>query len=78
MKKSVEPANEGGITGLHADVSIILIDDVDDPQDEHLNKTDPTADIREFFIAVPPGPGETKTCMKCNLCTYISSFFLIY
>ena len=30
VKKSVEPANEG-ITGLHADVLIISIDDVDDP-----------------------------------------------
>ena len=77
VKKSVESTNEG-ITGLHADVSIISIDDVDDPRDERLNKTDPTADIREFFIAVPPGPGETKTRMKCNLCAYVSSFFLIY
>ena len=77
MKKSVEPANEG-ITGLHANVSIISIDDVDDPRDECLNKTGHPADIREFFIAVPPGPGETKTRMKCNLCAYISSFFLIY
>jgi hypothetical protein len=55
-------------SGLHADISIISIDDIEDPQSEQLNKTDATADIKEFFTSVPPGPGQDKVCMKCNLC----------
>lgn len=49
-------------------VSIIDIDNVEDPQDERLNKSDPTADIKYFFTLVPRLPGQSKGRMKCNLC----------
>ncbi|KAH9019409.1 hypothetical protein EDB84DRAFT_1566079 [Lactarius hengduanensis] len=51
------------------DVSIIEIDDIDNPQDERLNKSDPSADIKFFFTTVPRLPGQAKRRMKCNLCT---------
>jgi hypothetical protein len=72
--KKAKKASDQDTSQLHADSSIITIDDIEDPRDERLNKTDPTADIREFFVAVPPGPGENKPRMKCNLCACISSF----
>ena len=55
-KKAKKARDQGASAAsqLHGDASIITIDDIDDPRDEHLNKTDPTADIREFFVAVPP------------------------
>ncbi|KAH9162653.1 hypothetical protein EDB89DRAFT_1913142 [Lactarius sanguifluus] len=56
-------------TGLQTDVSIIEIDDVDDLQNERLNRTDPTADIKAFFTAVPHVLGQNKERMRCNLCT---------
>lgn len=76
-KKAKKTTNEGAsaTSALHADVLIISIDDIEDPQDEWLNKTDPTAYIREFFIAVSAGPGSDKTHMKCTLCKYVYSFF---
>ena len=48
--------------------SIIDIDDIEDPQDERLNKSNPTADIKYFFTAVPRVPGQPKGRMRCNLC----------
>ena len=48
--------------------SIIDIDDIEDPRDERLNKSDPTADIKAFFTAVPHVSGQPKGRMKCNLC----------
>ncbi|KAH8977137.1 hypothetical protein EDB92DRAFT_1958745 [Lactarius akahatsu] len=54
--------------GLQADISIISIDDVDDLEHERLNKTDPTADIKQFFSATPPVPGQEKGRMLCKLC----------
>ncbi|KAF8258253.1 hypothetical protein EI94DRAFT_1708159 [Lactarius quietus] len=47
--------------------SIIDIDDIEDPRDEKLNKSDPTADIKYFFTAVPRVPGQPKGRMRCNL-----------
>ena len=55
-------------TGLQSDVSIIEIDDVEGIQDEQLNKTDATADIKEFFTPVPCLPGDDKERVKCDLC----------
>ncbi|KAH9009351.1 hypothetical protein EDB84DRAFT_1571258 [Lactarius hengduanensis] len=55
-------------TGMHSDVEVMDIDDVDDPRDETLNKTDPTADIKAFFTALPRVPGQAKQRMSCNLC----------
>ena len=49
-------------------LSIISIDDTDDPQSERLNKTDATADIKEFFTPMPRVPGQDKVRMLCKLC----------
>jgi hypothetical protein len=65
--KMKKPKTTSG-QGLYADVSIISIDDVDDPQDELVNKTDPSADIREFFITLPLAPGQEKRRVRCKLC----------
>jgi hypothetical protein len=56
------------VTGLQAKCSIISIDDVNDIKLEMLNKSDPTANIKEFFIPVPHVPGQEKGCMTCKLC----------
>jgi hypothetical protein len=55
-------------TALQAECSIISIDDVDDIKLDRLNKSDPTADIKEFFIPAPRIPGQDKGCMICRLC----------
>jgi hypothetical protein len=57
------------IQGEHSDISIIDIEDIKDPDDERLNKSEPTADIKHFFTAIPSLPGQTKRRMKCTLCT---------
>ena len=49
-------------------LTIIDIDDIEDPQDERLNKTKPTADINYFFTAVARLPGDTKGRMSCDDC----------
>jgi hypothetical protein len=66
-KKAKTTPHQAG-SGLHADTSIIEIDDGNDLQSERLNKIDPTADIKVFFIAVPRVQGQNKGRMKCNLC----------
>jgi hypothetical protein len=51
------------------DSSIIDIDDINDPRDEQLNKSNATADIRFFFTPVAPEAGQkTVTCMQCKTC----------
>lgn len=57
--------------GLQNESSIISIDDTDDIQNERLNKIDATADIKEFFIPLPPLPGQDKGRMQCMLCRYV-------
>lgn len=57
--------------GLQNESSIISIDDTDDIQNERLNKIDATVDIKEFFIPLPPLPGQDKGCMQCMLCRYV-------
>ncbi|KAI9448728.1 hypothetical protein BJY52DRAFT_1193228 [Lactarius psammicola] len=54
---------------VHADISIISINDGGDLESEPLNKTHPTTDIKAFFTSVPLLPGQKKEYMKCNLCT---------
>ena len=65
--KKAKPTTKSA-AGPPSDVSIISIDDVDNPQDEPLNKSDPTADIRNFFSDVPRAPGQDKDRMQCKLC----------
>ena len=67
-KKAKISASSGQESSLVADSSIIDIDDIDDPCEERLNKSFPTADIKHFFLLVPHVPGQTKRQMKCNLC----------
>src|SRR6266404_4797957 len=50
--------------------SIAEITEISD-DDEHLNKTDLTADIKEFFTSMPCVLGQNKRRMKCNLCTCV-------
>ena len=42
------------------------IDDVDDPRSEPLNKTDTTADIKEFYIPFLPALG-TKEALGTKM-----------
>ena len=49
-------------------LSIINIDDTNDPQSKQLNKTDTMVDIKEFFTPMPRVPGQDKVCMLCKLC----------
>lgn len=53
---------------LQNNILIISIDDVDNLQNERLNKTDPTADIKEFFIPLPLIPGQDKARVLCKPC----------
>jgi hypothetical protein len=56
------------LTSSVSQTSIIDIDDIDDPREEQLNKSNATADIQEFFTVVPRLPGQTKGRMKCDPC----------
>ena len=67
-KKAVKPLDTLNSLGMHSDVQVMGIDDIADPRQESLNKSDPTADIKFFFTSVPSPPGQTKLRMWCNLC----------
>ena len=56
------------LTSSNSQASIIDIDDIDDPQEERLNKSNAIADLQKFFIPVDPLPGQTKGRMKCDPC----------
>lgn len=66
--KTLRPSDTVDSLGMHTDVQVMDIDDVSDPREEALNKTDPTADLKFFFTSAPPAPGQTKVRMSCNLC----------
>ena len=63
------------LTSSNSQMSIIDIDNIDDPQDEQLNKSNVIANLQEFFIPVDPLPGQTKGHMKCDPCVWVLSFF---
>ena len=67
-KTKTSPSSCQELSHVLADSSIIDIDDINDPREERLNKSNPTADIKYFFSAVPHIPGQSKRWMKCNLC----------
>ena len=73
------PDNEVDSNGMHADVHIQEIRDLeDDDTPLTLNKTRPTADTEEFFARVPrPArvPGDKKKRMKCKACVYVPCYF---
>jgi hypothetical protein len=66
--KKVKTSGDQALPGIPQDASIIDIDNIDDPRNEPLNKSQPSADIKEFFSRVPSVPGQVKRRMKCNLC----------
>jgi ATP-dependent 26S proteasome regulatory subunit len=68
MKKSKKVSNQPAATALQNKPSIIEIDDVDDLKTERLNKTQPMADLKRFFITLDRVPGEDKVRMRCTLC----------
>ena len=65
--KKAKPTTKSA-TGPPSNISIISIDDIDNPQDKLLNKTDPTTDIRNFFSKAPCALGQDKDHMQCKLC----------
>src|SRR6266702_5057247 len=67
-RRQMGPVLDLYTSGRHSGVGITDIDDVADARDEFLNKTDPTADIKAFFKALPHVPGRPKSHMSCNLC----------
>jgi hypothetical protein len=67
--KTKKPKNSQALGDVHADISVIDIDDIENPQDEPLNRSNASADIKQFFTVVPRLPGQVKGCMRCNLCT---------
>ena len=71
-KKSKTLLTSGDLEGP---MSIIDINDIDDPQDEQLNRSNPTANIKFFFSPAPRLQGQSKRCMKCNLCVWVSLCF---
>ncbi|KAH9017915.1 hypothetical protein EDB84DRAFT_1566647 [Lactarius hengduanensis] len=56
FKKS-KIAVSSGAQDAHSDVSVINIDDIGDPEDERLNRSEPTADIKHFFTILACLPG---------------------
>jgi hypothetical protein len=51
--KTLRPSDTMDSLGMHTDVQVMDIDDVCDPREEALNKTDATADLRFFFLLLP-------------------------
>jgi len=66
-KVKATEASSLNASGMHSDVKIMEIDDIEDPCDEPLNKTNHMADIKHFFTPIPCLPG-AKPHVKCNLC----------
>ncbi len=54
-------------------VSNLEITEISD-NDEPLNKTNLTVDIKEFFTSKPRLPGQNKCRMQCDLCAYVILF----
>jgi hypothetical protein len=67
--KKARPSMPSGDQEDHTDTSIIDIDDIKDPEDEPLNRSDPTADLKYFFTPTPRLPGQAKVRMRCYLCS---------
>ena len=74
-KKLKTAPTQAAAPALANEPLIIKIDDDDNPINEWLNKSDATADIKEFFIAIPCEPGQEKGRMRCIPCKYVVPFF---
>ena len=68
LKKAKKSQAQPAVTALQSEVSIIDIHDIHDTNTDRLNKSKPTADIKEFFVAMPRLPGQDKVRMLCTLC----------
>jgi len=66
--KSKKLKHSQAASDVQHEPTIIDIDDIEDPQEERLNKSYPTADIKYFFTPIPCLSGQAKCCMRCNLC----------
>jgi hypothetical protein len=75
--KTLRPSDTVDDMGMHTDVQVMDINDVSDPREEALNKTDPTADIKFFFSPAPPAPGQTKVQMSCDLCMWVAFLLIV-
>jgi hypothetical protein len=64
----LQMASQPAITVLQNEALIIEIDNIDNMKMEQLNKSNPTTDIKEFFVATPHILGQDKPCMSCKLC----------
>jgi len=64
-KKSHDSSSDN--VDIHSNVKIMDIDDIEDPQ-ESLNKSNPMADLKNFFSNMPRLLDQTKQCVRCNLC----------
>ena len=61
--------NAPGDQGEPSEISVIDINNIQDLDNERLNKSQPTADIKCFFVAhLCPGQTTGKPRMKCTLC----------
>jgi hypothetical protein len=58
--KKAKTSASSGDQGEPSEISVIDTEDINDPDDEQLNKSQPTADIKCFFVPVPVLPGQTK------------------
>jgi hypothetical protein len=68
MASMASDAEEPLIAEGFPDPPINELDDIDNPNDEPLNRTDATVDIKRFFTPAPRVPGQPKKRMKCDLC----------
>jgi hypothetical protein len=68
MASMASDAEEPLVAEGFPDPPINELDDIDDPNDEPLNRTDATANIKRFFMPAPRVPGQPKKRMKCDLC----------
>jgi len=66
--KSKKPKHSQAASDIQHEPTIIDINDIEDPQEECLNKSYPTADIKYFFTPIPRLSGQAKCHMRCNLC----------
>lgn len=64
-----------GDQGEPSEVSVIDIDNIEDPDDELLNKSKKNADILFFFRDAPSLLGQLNGRMKCHYCACILFYF---
>ena len=67
MKTSAASGNQGH-SHMQSGAFTNGIGDNEYPLNKHLNKYNPTANIKEFFSLASQLPGQPKRHMKCNLC----------